>query len=459
MRRLLIVLAVVILSYSVGLLWYIGTDPQPGIHCLLRGANQQGPRIAVDPTLDYLGQKPASGDRLLALGGERVPTFVHFHRRLGEILSSSRQPVAAANLDLKATDVDLPPVADVGDDRWVRIDFLRDEASSHVGWVRLRPPATNTLLFSWAWFLLELLIFGIGALVVWRRPGDVSAALFYVLCAVQVVMFLGAFHWPSLVDTRWLIYPMLISAVLLAPLMLHFHLLFPRPAALVRRWRRPTLISLYALPGLWLVLMFACLIRLTWLYEIAASAEALAAQLWFFTALMYAYLILSLGMFMASQALVVRNFLRARTPAERNQMKWLLTSMIVAIGPVGYLLYTSTWQPEEFVFGLRSKAMMYMASAVFALGYAVSITRYKLLQASRIVDRGLVYVAISFAATLLFCGTVGLGTMLVGRYYSFSWAHAAAAGLTAMLMVVLLGLARDRFQRRWIAASISKNTS
>jgi transcriptional regulator with GAF, ATPase, and Fis domain len=313
-------------------------------------------------------------------------------------------------------------------------------------WVQLKTPATGTLLVSWTWFGLELLIFGIGALVIWRRPGDVSAALFFVLCAVQVVMFLGAFHWPSLLDTRWLLYPFLFSTVVQAPLMLHFHLLFPRPPALVRRWPRSTLAAVYVLPCLWLVMMFACLLRVTWLYESGSEPAALTGQLRVFTALMYVYLGLSLAMFLASQALLVRNFLRSRTLAERNQVKWLLASMFVAVWPVGYLLYTSTWQPDEFVFGLRSKVMLYATSAVFALGYAVSITRYKLRQASRIVDRGLVYVAISFAATALFCGLVGQGTMLLGRYY-FSWENAAAAGLTAMLVVVLLGLLRDRFQR------------
>src|SRR5690606_23458891 len=123
-----------------------------------------------------------------------------------------------------------PDVLDHAGQRWVRVDFLRNETSAHSAWVRLKPISPTALLVAGTWCAQELLIFGIGALVVSRRPGDVSAMLFYVLCAVQVVMFLGAFHWPSLVDARVLMYPFLACTVLLATLMLHFHLLFPRPA-------------------------------------------------------------------------------------------------------------------------------------------------------------------------------------------------------------------------------------
>lgn len=448
MRNWFWLLALIVLCYSIGLLWYVATDPQAGIHCLLRGGDGIGPLIAVDHSLDYLGERPQTGDRIVAIGGEAVPTYIHFQRRFyelgrtaGTLQSSKIEQIASSSSDKPS----LAPLFDRNGQRWVRIDFTR-EGLSHVAWVQLRTPSLGAMLVSWTWFVLELLIFGIGALVVSRRPGDYSASLFYVLCAVQVVTFLGAFHWPSLVDVRPLLYPFLISTIGLAPLMLHFHLLFPRPPALVRRWPRTTLLAVYGLPGLWTVLALGCLVRMAWLFRSGSDAAALKGQLYFFTVLMYTYLGLSLAMFLASQGLLVHNFLKSRTVAERTQLKWLLAAMFVGVWPVGYLLYTSTWQPDEFVFGVRSRAMMYAASAVFALGYAVSITRYKLRQASRIVDRGLIYVSISFAATAVFCALVGLGTMLVGRYY-FSWENAAAAGLTAMLVVVVLGLLRDRFQR------------
>ena len=53
-----------------------------------------------------------------------------------------------------------------------------------------------------------------------------------------------------------------------------------------------------------------------------------------------------------------------------------------------------------------------------------------------LIDNG--FMPISFAATVVFCLLVGLGTALVGSYY-ISWENAAAAGATAMLVVVLLG--------------------
>src|SRR5262245_34262241 len=177
MRSILVLLAVLVLCYAVALLWYVGADPQSGIHCLLRGGTSKGPQIAVDEALKYVGDKPRSGDRITAVGGESVPTFVHFHRRFAQIARGG--PSAAAELlsdgHLRSANLDLPPVVDTTSGRWIRIDFLRNETNPQVAWVRLRLPPTSSLLVAWAWFGLELLIFGIGALVVWRRPGDVSA--------------------------------------------------------------------------------------------------------------------------------------------------------------------------------------------------------------------------------------------------------------------------------------------
>jgi transcriptional regulator with GAF, ATPase, and Fis domain len=76
----------------------------------------------------------------------------------------------------------------------------------------------------------------------------------------------------------------------------------------------------------------------------------------------------------------------------------------------------------------------------------VSITRYKLLAVGEIVNRGIVYVAISFVATALFCLLVGLATAMVGTYY-FRWENAVMAGTTAMVVAISLGWIRDRFQR------------
>ena len=56
------------------------------------------------------------------------------------------------------------------------------------------------------------MILVIGALVVWKRPGDPSAIIFFSLCVVSVVAFIGVFHWPSLVGSPWLVYPFVFCA-------------------------------------------------------------------------------------------------------------------------------------------------------------------------------------------------------------------------------------------------------
>jgi transcriptional regulator with GAF, ATPase, and Fis domain len=162
--------------------------------------------------------------------------------------------------------------------------------------------------------------------------------------------------------------------------------------------------------------------------------------------LFHTYLAMSAVMFVAGFALLRQKFVHSRTAGERNQVRWLLGAALLATLPLIYLLWTALRDLAEFAFAPLPKLIVYVISLLFTLAYAVSITRYKLLQVGRIVNRGIIYVAISFVATALFCLMVGLTTALVGTYY-FRWENALLAGITAMLVVSALGWIRDRFQR------------
>ena len=61
---------------------------------------------------------------------------------------------------------------------------------------------TRSYVWSCVWFLQELLIFGVGARVFWKRPNDDSARLFFVLCIVTVGAFMGGYHWTEIVFGR-----------------------------------------------------------------------------------------------------------------------------------------------------------------------------------------------------------------------------------------------------------------
>ena len=87
----------------------------------------------------------------------------------------------------------------------------------------------------------------------------------------------------------------------------------------------------------------------------------------------------------------------AVTRAERNQAYWILLASRLAILPIGYLLWGAWWEPARL--GLSSAAWpMYVVSLLYTMAYALSITRYKLMQVEEIYNRSKIYVLVSLAA-------------------------------------------------------------
>ncbi len=451
--------AVLVSLYAAAIFYHLRTSWDLGIRCLFSEESQGQSDAASDgPVIQWVDavaagpNTPERGDRLLRMGGVPVPTILHYQQRLAEIRPPNR--LAPTTNVARTSDLAKLPadnsLAQIGEQRWVRLEFLRGgttTATPQSDWLLLRPTPSAAMLASLAWFALETVILVIGAVVVWKRPGDPSAAIFFALCVVSVVAFIGGFHWPSLVGSPWLVYPFVFCALLLPPLTLHFYALFPRPLPVLRRRPTASLASIYALPTVGLALMFFYLLRIHWLFEEQAPVGELRLSLHRLGMLVDGYLAASGLMLLASFFVLRKKLLISRTVAEYNQVKWLLSAALLATGPLLYLLATALHDRAEFAFGPWPKLTVYVVSLIFTLAYAVSITRYKLLQVGEIVNRGILYVAISFGATALFCILVGLATALVGTYY-FRWENAVMAGMTAMVVVVFLG---------WVARPFSKS--
>jgi hypothetical protein len=92
---------------------------------------------------------------------------------------------------------------------------------------------------------------------------------------------------------------------------------------------------------------------------------------------------------------------------------------------------------------------MYVVSLLYTLAYAISITRYKLMQAEVIVSRSLTYVLVSVAAGLLWSGVLVAGAFTVGyTLQENQWSRdALVVGGTAIVILILSGAARHHFQR------------
>ncbi len=454
-KVLLYVTTPLVILYCVSVLYYVQTSWDLGVRGLFANSatiHNAGPGTVIGRAIDAVvaaGPAPQSGDILYRIAGADVPSALHITPRLTEIAPPEPKPglVRLTGPDQLASQPPSSVIADIDTQRWARVEFFSAKANaSQTAWLLVKPSSSAAVWLSLAWFILELGIFAIGAAVVWKRPGDVSAVLFFLLCTVNAVTFMGAFHWPSLIGSKALAYPFVFCAMLLAPMTLHFFAMFPRPLGIIRNNPRLSTVVIYLAPGVWMLYLFYQIWRIDRLYLEPSSVNELAPMLDTLAGTIYGYLAASVGMYLVGFGVLIYRFLRGRTTQERQQVQGLLGAVMLTTGPVGYLLWTALHDRAEFAFGPMPKLMVYVTSLMFTAAYGLSITRYKLMQVGRVVNRGILYVGISSVATVLFCALVGLATALVGEFY-FQWENALAAGLTTMAIVVCLGWIRDRFQK------------
>jgi len=472
-KVVLYTLAVAVTVYCTGVLYHVQESHNLGIQCLFSDPESAAeedsplqPRIGwVEADLDVVGARPAVGDRVRRVGGEAVPTFLHFQRRVDAISSQRQSSTTDERVDPtedltpveqqiellgRLTQADCPGTLQFGDSTWVLVDFAHPAVDGSLearrAWLRLKPVPNRFLVLSLAWFLLEMIVLAIGAVVLVKRPRDRSARVFVGLSAASIVAFMGAFHWADLVGTRLLIYPFAACAILLPSLALHFYCLYPRPWLVLRRWPWPTLIGIYAVPAVSIVVALAVLVGANRAYASGAPGVEVIRWLDGLRAVIYGYLTVGVVMFAIGQGLLIHAFVHSRTGSQRRQVAGVMVAVALAAFMVVYLLFTAMTDRAEFAFGTTTRLVLYLSSILFTLAYAVSITRYKLFELGELVDRRVFYVAVSLAATAIFSLLVGIATAVLGKY-AFRLEDALAAGLTAMLVVVVLGWVRSQLQQ------------
>lgn len=411
-KVLLYVTTPLVILYCVSVLYYVQTSWDLGVRGLFANSatiHDAGPGTVIGRAIDAVvaaGPAPQSGDILYRIAGADVPSALHITPRLTEIAPPDPKPglVRLTGPDQLASQPPSTVIADIDTQRWARVEFFsaKDNASQ-TAWLLVKPSSSAAVWLSLAWFILELGIFAIGAAVVWKRPGDVSAVLFFLLCTVNAVTFMGAFHWPSLIGSKALAYPFVFCAMLLAPMTLHFFAMFPRPLGIIRNHPRLSTVVIYLAPGVWMLYLFYQIWRIDRLYLEPSSVNELAPMLDTLAGTIYGYLAASVGMYLVGFGVLIYRFMRGRTTQERQQVQGLLGAVMLTTGPVGYLLWTALHDRAEFAFGPMPKLMVYVTSLMFTAAYGLSITRYKLMQVGRVVNRGILYVGISSVATVLFC--------------------------------------------------------
>src|SRR5262249_53373104 len=146
---------------------------------------------------------------------------------------------------------------------------------------------------------------------------------------------------------------------------------------------------------------------------------------------------------------LVYSYRHAATPAARNQGQWILVAAVPSVVLFAFLL-AQPWNDPAPLGRAPPAWPMFGASLLFTMARAVSLTRCKLMQVEDIINRSVVYFAISLVAGLIYSGMLLVVGKLVGdRLFSAqsTTQGAIVAGVSMIVVLILFQVARGRFQR------------
>jgi serine phosphatase RsbU (regulator of sigma subunit) len=264
----------------------------------------------------------------------------------------------------------------------------------------------------------------VGAFVVWRRPRDPAARVLFV-CFLAIVLNLID-DSANEINTSWLLAFYQLSRLfefvtfwLSVSTALHFSLLFPQPHPWVQR--HPWLLWAIHLANPLLSTMVALASGEPVMWNLASGSGEGARYV--------------LGAFMLAWAIanLAYNFRSARTLVAQAQIRWLAWGTIVGIGPwvIGFVaplvISGSRW-------GAIQTALVWLCMLAIPLAFAFAILRYHLMDIDTVVNRSLVYVALS--AVL-----VGLYLLLTAALSRLFLALSGRSSDTTVVLLSTLGAA------------------
>jgi transcriptional regulator with GAF, ATPase, and Fis domain len=446
-RKFLIALTgVLICAYALWVLWYVHSTPDIGLRTAF---DPKIRRIEVNAVFqdDDRYHTPEVGDRIISLNGHPIRTWPNLLQALRDL--DHETPVLVTVLPGPNDDrVNFIQLA--GTD-FVRLRFQHQgngeggEASLGTCWCRVGPPSEE-LFASILWFCLKLGLFAVGALVFWKRPTDVSATQFFLLCIVTLGAYMGGYHWSHIAGQPFLISIFMVCSVLLPAVLLHFYLVFPRPKSAFGQSPARIYTAIYAPPLVFLFIMVSSYGRALWLARSDAPEETVEFALTLLLAEIYVYLGIAALWYLASVVCLVHSYRTAKDDTERNQVKWILLGSLGALVPIGTTLYLAAVERNAFGGGAATWPM-FAASACFTAAFAISITRYRLMQLDQIVSSGMIYFVISFVAGLGYYGVVFVAMLLAGWRSGSLLSQALLVSTTTLVLLFILDLVRGRLKR------------
>jgi transcriptional regulator with GAF, ATPase, and Fis domain len=300
------------------------------------------------------------------------------------------------------------------------------------------------------WFFLKIGLFGVGAIVFWKRPDDRSAKQFFLLCICSLGAYIGGYNWSQIITQPVLLITFMACAVLLPAVSLHFFLVFPRPKPFLKQHPKWSSALIYGPAAAVIIGLLCPYLLVRWLYHIeggAGSPGLIQPLLDLVLQVILVYFAVAALWYVASIVALVHSHREAANATEQNQVKWLLYGYALALVPIGWSLYLAFWEQGKFAGGAATWPM-FAASVLVTGAFTVSITRYRLMQLDQLLSSGFVYFLVSMLFGVVYYGLMFAGMFLVRSQVSdlpLPW-QALGVATTALVLMVLLDLARRRIK-------------
>ncbi|MGH7171352.1 MAG: hypothetical protein ACRELG_13840 [Gemmataceae bacterium] len=407
-RRLAIVAAaVLVFAYAGGVLSYVMLTPDIGVRCAFTPVvNHFNPDFLF--RADLPDAEPLDGDdEIVRIGGQDVSNWAQILNALKLLRNNQGEP--GTEEDLRANSGKTHLIVEGLE--IIRVGYKRAaDGKRREVWLRVGRPPYKTLVPSLLWFSLKIILFAVGAIVFWKRPEDRSATLFFLFCLVSFGAYMGGYHWHRIVTQPLLILVFMICSVLLPAVSLHFYLVFPRPKAVLDRAPQRVLLALYGPPVFFLLLLISGYLHIRWLFQRGHTNVGPLLEVMLFE--IYCYFGVAALWYLASVVCLLHSYRTASGVTERNQVKWILFGTLASLAPIGYSLYLALAERQRFGGGAATWPMFF-ASLCVTVAFAISITRYRLMQLDQLINSGVVYFLISSVVGLAYYGICLVFTGLV----------------------------------------------
>ena len=154
------------------------------------------------------------------------------------------------------------------------------------------------------------------------------------------------------------------------------------------------------------------------------------------------YLPLAIGCVVGAIAGLIARFRTAESEAVRQQLKWIALGLVAGVGSILSARAGAALAGPSIVW----EALFQLGIVVIALGFLVSLLRYRLFDAETAISRSAALAGVTIAMVATFAGTEA-AIELVGQQYLGMGIGGISAAMAAAVAAVLLNPLNDRISR------------